>query len=46
MVATCFVIGIVASLIADKRDPESDAKRVERAPGKPAPREPDPAGRR
>jgi tellurite resistance protein TerC len=51
MVAACFAIGIVASLIADKRDPGSEAKRDERTPDKPAPAEPepaepDPAGRR
>ena len=33
MVAICFAIGIGASLIADARDPDSDAKRAERAPG-------------
>jgi tellurite resistance protein TerC len=30
IVGICFVIGIVASLIADRRDPDSDAKREER----------------
>jgi tellurite resistance protein TerC len=44
MVAACFIVGIVASLIGDARDPDSDAKREDRAPDKPAP-EPDPAGR-
>jgi tellurite resistance protein TerC len=43
LVAACFVIGIVASLVADARDPESEAKREERTPEK-AP-EPDPTGR-
>jgi predicted tellurium resistance membrane protein TerC len=43
MVAACFAVGIVASLIADKRDPDFEAKRHHRAPGaKPAPVEPDP----
>jgi tellurite resistance protein TerC len=46
LVAVCFVIGITASLIADARDPDSDAKRQERAPEKSPQREPDPAGRR
>ena len=31
MVAACFAIGIVASLIADARDPQSDVKQEERA---------------
>jgi TerC family integral membrane protein len=31
MVAACFVIGITASLIADARDPQSEAKQDERA---------------
>jgi hypothetical protein len=30
VVAAAFTIGIVASIIADKRDPEADAKREER----------------
>src|SRR5829696_1985144 len=30
MVAACFAIGITASLIADRRDPDADAKREER----------------
>lgn len=33
MVAACFVVGIVASLVADARDPDSDAKQAERAAG-------------
>jgi tellurite resistance protein TerC len=33
IVALCFGIGIVASLIADARDPDAEAKRAERAPG-------------
>jgi tellurite resistance protein TerC len=31
MVAACFAIGIIASLIADARDPESDKKQEERS---------------
>jgi tellurite resistance protein TerC len=31
MIALLFVIGIVASLLADRRDPDSDAKQAERA---------------
>jgi tellurite resistance protein TerC len=31
MVAVAFAIGIIASIIADRRDPESEAKREERA---------------
>ena len=31
MVAACFVVGIAASLIADARDPEAEAKQEERA---------------
>ena len=49
LVALCFAVGIVASLIADARDPDSDAKRAERAPGadkpEPAESEPEPSGR-
>jgi tellurite resistance protein TerC len=41
MVAACFAVGIVASLIADARDPGAEAKREERAPGDPPAREPD-----
>jgi tellurite resistance protein TerC len=33
IVALCFVVGIVASLIADARDPDAEAKWTERAPG-------------
>jgi tellurite resistance protein TerC len=33
LVAACFVVGITASLIADARDPDSESKRAERAPG-------------
>src|ERR687895_1485607 len=33
MVAACFVVGIVASLIADARDPDAEAKRHERGAG-------------
>jgi tellurite resistance protein TerC len=46
MVALCFAIGITASLIADGRDPDADAKRDERTPETPPQREPDAAGRR
>jgi hypothetical protein len=31
IVAACFIVGIVASLIADARDPEAAAKQEERA---------------
>ena len=31
LVALCFVVGIIASLIADAKDPESEAKQEERA---------------
>jgi hypothetical protein len=31
-VAFCFVVGIIASLVADARDPDAEAKRAERAP--------------
>jgi tellurite resistance protein TerC len=30
-VAVCFTVGIIASLIKDRRDPDSEAKRAERA---------------
>lgn len=30
MVAACFIVGITASVIADARDPEAEAKRAER----------------
>ena len=33
LVAICFAIGIVASLIGDARDPDAEAKREGRAPG-------------
>jgi tellurite resistance protein TerC len=33
IVAFCFVVGIAASLVADARDPDSEAKRAERTPG-------------
>jgi tellurite resistance protein TerC len=33
MVAFCFVVGIAASLIADARDPDADARQAGRAPG-------------
>jgi tellurite resistance protein TerC len=46
MVAACFIVGIVASLIGDARDPDAHVKRDERSPDRPAPVEPDPAGRR
>jgi tellurite resistance protein TerC len=41
MVAACFVVGIVASLIADARDPHAAERQAERTPG--APVEPEPA---
>jgi tellurite resistance protein TerC len=41
MVAACFVVGIAASLIADARDPDAEAKRAERAPEKDQPAEKD-----
>jgi tellurite resistance protein TerC len=37
MVAACFAIGITASLIADKRDPDAGQKQDERTPDAPAP---------
>jgi tellurite resistance protein TerC len=33
LVAICFTIGIVASLIGDARDPDAESKQAERAPG-------------
>ena len=30
LVAACFAVGIIASLVADARDPEAEAKRAER----------------
>ena len=42
LVATCFVVGIVASLIADARDPEAESRREDRAPDNSASRKPDP----
>ena len=33
IVALCFTVGITASLIADARDPDSEAKRAGRSPG-------------
>src|SRR5215208_4884380 len=32
IVAFCFVVGIIASLVADARDPDAEGKRAERAP--------------
>jgi tellurite resistance protein TerC len=32
MVAACFAVGITASLIADARDPDAEAKQADRAP--------------
>jgi hypothetical protein len=50
MVALCFAVGIAASLIADARDPDAEAKRAERAPGadreQTEPAEPEPSARR
>jgi tellurite resistance protein TerC len=43
VVAVCFAVGIVASLIADARDPDSEAKRAERAPGVEPTEEPEPS---
>jgi hypothetical protein len=46
LVAVAFTIGIVASLVADARDPEADAKRAERGErttAQPADDEPKPA---
>ena len=45
IVALCFVVGIGASVIADRRDPHSEEKRAERAPGaeKEPEEEPEPA---
>jgi tellurite resistance protein TerC len=49
LVAICFAVGIVASLIADARDPDSEAKRAERAPSAERPdsepAEPEPSAR-
>jgi tellurite resistance protein TerC len=44
IVAFCFAVGIAASLVADARDPDSEAKRAERSPGadKPSPAEAEP----
>jgi tellurite resistance protein TerC len=33
LVAICFTVGIIASIIADKRDPHAEERREERAPG-------------
>jgi tellurite resistance protein TerC len=33
IVAVCFAAGIFASIVADSRDPDAEAKRAERAPG-------------
>jgi tellurite resistance protein TerC len=41
-VAVCFAVGIAASLIADARDPDADAKREERAGRTTADRAPEP----
>lgn len=46
IVAACFIVGIGASLVADARDPDSESKRDERAPGAAEPEpepEPEPA---
>src|SRR5688500_2916943 len=42
MVAAAFTVGIVASLVADARDPDIEAKRAERAERTTDEREPDP----
>jgi tellurite resistance protein TerC len=51
LVAVCFTVGIVASLVADARDPDAEAKRSERAqrtekPAAPADRDAEPAEER
>ena len=56
MVAAAFTVGIVASIIADRRDPDANAKREERGQrttsdggaqaGEEEPAEPEPTGRR
>jgi predicted tellurium resistance membrane protein TerC len=45
IVAAAFTVGIIASLVADARDPEADAKRAERADRTTMEREPEPAAR-
>jgi tellurite resistance protein TerC len=45
MVAAAFTIGIIASLVADARDPDIEAKRAERAERTTVEREPEPAAR-
>ena len=45
LVAVCFAVGIVASLIADRRDPEAAAERSGGEAERPAP-EPEPSARR
>src|ERR687894_111820 len=45
IVAAAFTIGIVASIVADRRDPDSEAKRVERSQRTTREREPEPANR-
>ncbi len=45
LIAFCFAVGIVASLIADSRDPEAERKREERRKEK-EPQEKEPAGSR
>jgi tellurite resistance protein TerC len=37
MVAFCFAVGIIASLIGDSRDPDAERKREDRTPGGPPP---------
>jgi tellurite resistance protein TerC len=37
LVAACFAVGIIASLVADARDPDASAKQAERAPPTPEP---------
>jgi predicted tellurium resistance membrane protein TerC len=38
IVAGCFAIGIAASLIGDRRDPDAEAKQAERTPETAGPR--------
>jgi tellurite resistance protein TerC len=37
LVAACFAVGIIASLVADARDPDAQAKQAERGPATPEP---------
>jgi tellurite resistance protein TerC len=42
IIAACFAVGIVASLVADRRDPDAERKREERTPHVPPPAAPEP----